>query len=220
MFSGGQKEEFWPLSKVVNDLKRKYGNADELGEDGPLKVYGIEENGVNFVIAVMLSAPGSGKIIELGFLARFIGFPVDARKIETINRNLHISVASMEGEDLFLMAGLQVTGAYDQSQFYMILEAWRRDLMVTLHGISDEQASMANAFPVARLATALRFAANTAPEKSDKGGLQINMLSRFLGGKDAVQSFCEACHGRGKRGLIARTCNDCDGSGFAEVGRR
>ena len=108
-FSGGC-DGSWPLSKIVAALKSQYGSADVLGEDGPLKVYGVEDNGVSFVVALMQSAPKSGKVIELGFLARFVGFPVDARLIEGLNRSLHISVASLEGADIFLMAGMQVTG--------------------------------------------------------------------------------------------------------------
>ncbi|NOX94320.1 MAG: hypothetical protein GXP04_04270 [Alphaproteobacteria bacterium] len=220
MFSGGQKDEFWPLSKVVGDLKRKYGKADELGEDGPLKVYGVEDNGVNFVVAVMQTAPGSGKIIELGLLARFIGFPVDARMVGNINQKLTISVASMEGADLFLMAGLQVTGAYDQSQFYMILETWRRDLMVTIQGINGDSASMTHGLPIGKLEAAYSFATNIAVDKGEKSGPKIDMLSQFFGGEGASKEFCDLCHGRGKRGFLSRTCDDCDGSGFVETRRR
>jgi hypothetical protein len=215
-FSGGG-DGSWPLSKIVAALKDQYGSADVLGEDGPLKVYGVEDNGVSFVVALMQSAPKSGKVIELGFLARFVGFPVDARLIEGLNRSLHISVASLEGADLFLMAGMQVTGDYDRGQFSLILEAWRRDLMVTIHGISGNQASMADAFPAARMAEARAFATNTAPEQV--GGALIDMLSSFLGAKDAAKAFCDDCGGRGKRGFFARTCVECDGTGFVD-GRR
>ncbi|MEO1241974.1 MAG: hypothetical protein AAFX54_08705 [Pseudomonadota bacterium] len=213
-FSGGG-DQSWPLAKILAALKGKYGEADELGEDGPLKVFGVQDNGVNFVVAVMQTAPESGSVVELGFLARFIGFPVDAPQVENLNRNLHISVASMEGADLFLMAGVQVSGAYDQGQFTLILEAWRRDLMVTLQGISGDGQSLAEAFPAARMAAARRFAANKAPDAD----APIDVLSRFLGGDDASKQFCDSCGGRGKRGLIARTCSDCGGEGFV-MGRR
>ncbi len=220
MFSGGEKDVFWSLSKVVGDLKRKYGKADELGEDGPLKVYGVEDNGVNFVVAVMQTAPGSGKIIELGLMARFIGFPVDARMVESINRNLHIAVVSMEGADLFLMTGLQVTGAYDQRQFYMILDAWQRDLMMTIKGINGDGASMTHGLPLAKLEAAYSFASNVAPDQGDKGSARTDMLSQLLAGEGVSKAFCDLCHGRGKRGFISRSCDDCDGSGFVESRRR
>ncbi len=212
-FSGGGSDGSWPLSKIVAALKNQYGAADVLGEDGPLKVYGIQDNGINFVVALMQSAPGSGKVVELGFLARFVGFPVDARMIEGLNRNLHISVAVLEGPDLFLMAGLQVTGAFDQGQFALILEAWRRDLMVIMHGISGQQSSMAAAFPVAKIAAARDFATNAAPKTA--GGEPIDILSSFLGG-NVSKVICDNCGGRGKRGFIARVCDECEGTGFAE----
>ena len=213
-FSGGGNQS-WPLPKILSALKGKYGEADELGEDGPLKVFGVQDNGVNFVVAVMQTGPDSGHVVELGFLARFIGFPVDAPRVESLNRHLHISVASMEGADLFLMAGVQVSGAYNQAHFLTILDGWRRDLMVTLHGISGDGQSFAEAFPAAKMEAARQFASNTAPEAGRASPIEV--LSRFLGDKDASKQFCDSCGGRGKRGLIARTCADCDGSGF--VGR-
>ncbi len=209
LFSGGGEAGSWPLPKIVGALKGKYGSVEPLGEEGPLRVFGVQDNGINFVVALMQSAPGSNKVVELGFLARFVGFPVSAHIIETINRNLHISVAALEGSELFLMAGMQVTGGYDEGQFTMVLEAWRRDLMVTLHGLDGDSASMSNAYPVAKMAEARAFAANHAPSSENP----VDMLSSFLGAK-ASQEICEDCGGRGKRGFIARMCGACDGSGF------
>ncbi len=210
-FSGGGSQS-WPLSKIVKALEAKYEEAAELGEDGALKVFGVEDNGVNFVVAVMQTGPDSGKVVEIGFLARFIGFPVDAPRVESLNRNLHVSVASMEGADLFLMAGVQISGSFDQREFHMILDGWRRDLMVTLHGISGEEQSFASAFPAAKMEAVREFASNTAPEAGSAA--PIDVLSQFLGDKDAMKRFCDSCGGRGKRGLIARSCPECDGSGF------
>lgn len=216
MFSGGGDDESWPLSKIISALKSQYGTADALGEDGPLKVYGLQENGVNFVVAMMQSEPGSGKVVELAFLARFVGFPADVGTIEGLNRNLHISAVSLEGADLFLMAGLHVTGAFDQKQFGLILEAWRRDLMTAVHGLVGDQTSMPAAFPATKLAAARDFATNRAPVPEIADGQSMDLLSSFLGAKTAAHVFCDECNGRGKRGLIARHCNECDGTGFIQ----
>ncbi len=211
-FSGGKpSDEAWPLAKVMSALEGHFGALEVLGEDGPLKVFGVEDNGVNFVIALMQTGPDSGKVAELGFLARFVGFPVDLPLIESINRNLHISMASLEGNDLFLMAGLAVTGAFDAGQFKLIMEQWRRDLMMTLHGLSGEGASLAAAFPVARMEAARSFATNAAPAPIDDR--PVDMLASFLGA-NAKKAICTDCGGRGKRGFIARMCGECDGSGF------
>lgn len=206
----------WPLTKVVGALEGQYGAIEALGEEGPLKVFGVQENGVNFVVAIMQTAADSGKVAELGFLARFVGFEVELQLVETINRNLHISMVSMEGADLFLMAGMQVAGAYDQSQFKQILDTWRRDLMVTLQGLSSDQSSMAAAFPAARLESARAFAVNAAPAPVE--GRPADMLSSFLGA-NMSKAVCDECGGRGKRGFIAKFCGDCDGTGFVNTRR-
>lgn len=218
MFSGGGDDGSWPLSKVVAAVKNQYGSADALGEDGPLKVYGAQDNGVNFVVVLMQSAPGSGKVIELALLARFVGFPVDMRLLEGLNGELSTSLASLEGADIFLMAGLEVTGAFDQRRFVAFLEAWRRDLMLTVERLTGEQLSVSAAFPLAKMKAARAFAANFAPAPS--GDRNVDTVSSFLGTKAAVHVFCDECNGRGKRGLIARTCDECGGTGFIEGAAR
>ena len=214
MFTGGQGELSWPKEKVVSALETHYGSIRMLAEEGPLAAYGVADNGVNFVVALMETAPGSGRLAEIGFFARFIGFNVDERAVEALNRNLHISLASVEnGGELYLMAGLQVAGAFDLSQFALILETWRRDLMMTMHRVS-EGASMAAAFPAARLEAARDFAVNAAPAPVDDR--PVDMLARFLGGAEK-RTLCGECNGRGKRGFIARVCNACDGAGFVNA---
>lgn len=213
--SAGASEPVWPLSKVVAALENQYGAMDRLGEEGPLSVFGVQQNGVNFVIALMQTAPKSGKLAELGFLARFVGFDLEPQMVETINRNLHIAIASIEPQgELFLMAGMQPTGAFDAGQFSLVLEAWRRDLMITLAGLSGGQSSMAAAFPAARLEAARNFATNAAPAPVD--GRPVDMLASFLGGKNS-REICGECSGRGKRGFVARLCSACDGSGFVKA---
>ena len=212
MFSGGGDDGSWPLAKVVSAVKSQYGGADVLGEDGPIKVYGAQDNGVNFVVVLMQSAPGSGRVVELGLLARFIGFPVDMRLVEGLNVDLRTSIAAMEGADIYLMAGLEVTGAFDQRQLVKFLQAWREDLMVTVQRLTSEQASVSAAFPLAKMGAAREFAANLAP--APMGDRNVDTVTSFLGTKAAAHVFCDTCNGRGKRGLLARECVDCDGAGF------
>ncbi len=219
LFSGGAAEDTaWAMRDIVAALKTRFSDVDSLGEDGPLKVYGVKDNGVNFVVALMQTGPGSKQVSELGFLARFSEFPNTAQAIERINQNLHISVASIENNDLFLMAGLQVVGAFNETQFNLIIEQWRRDLALCIHGLQGESASMAAAFPAAKLEVAREFATNRAPTQSADGeaGRDIDMLSMFMGAKRANQAICDDCGGRGKRGLIARMCEACDGEGFVD----
>lgn len=222
LFSGEASDAAsWPLRDVVAALKKRFSDVDSLGEDGPLKVYGVTDNGINFVVALMQTGPGSQQVAELGFLARFSDFPNTAQIVDRINQNLHISVASVENNDLFLMAGLQVVGAFDETQFNLIVEQWRRDLALCIHGLQGESASLAAAFPAARLEAARQFATNRAPgaDGGAEAGRDIDILSAFMGAGRANQAICDDCGGRGKRGLIARMCQACDGEGFVD-GRR
>lgn len=219
----GSDEASWPKQQVVSALKKRFGDVDKLAEDGPLSVYGVADHGVNFVVALMQTAEGSGDVAELGFLARFVDFGATAGMVEAINRNLHISVASIEQGDLFLMAGMEVIGAFDEAQFNLILEQWRRDLTVCIHELTGADASLADAFPAAKLEAARNFAVNRAPSVDSGNGqtsAEIDFLSSFLGKGRADRMMCGDCEGRGKRGLIKRTCEACDGSGFvARTGR-
>ena len=132
-----------------------------------------------------------------------------------MNRNLHISVASIEANgDLFLMAGIEAAGSFDPGRFQLLLEGWRRDLMLTLARISEGAPSMAAAFPAARLEAAREFAVNAAPAPVE--GRPVDMLASFLGAK-ATRAICADCGGRGKRGFIARLCGACEGTGFVNA---
>ena len=219
MFKSGQSKALavgdavWPVSAIVNALKNRFSKVDKLAEDGPLKVYGVEDNGINFVVAVMQTAPGSGDVTELGFLARFVDIPNSTELVQGLNRNLHISIAAIEGNDLFLMAGLQVTGAFDEGHFNLIIEQWRRDIAVCIHGLLGDSSSLTDAFPAAKLEAARNFAANTIPS-ADGPKSEIDMLSAFLGAGKKTQTQCDDCGGRGRRGLIARLCEGCKGEGF------
>ena len=187
-FSGGAREAAWPVDKVVSALEAQYGAIRLLGEDGPISAYGVQHNGVNFIIALRETAQSSGKLAELGFLARFVGFPVSEPVVESLNRNLHIAFASIEANgDLFLMAGLEVAGAFDQAQLVLMLESWKRDLMMTLSRISGDGLSMADAFPAARLE-----AARTTGDFVAKQLQAASELSRKLGASTAL---CERLYG-------------------------
>ena len=211
--SGGAQAS-WPLDAVVAALKVKYPSAEKLGTDDnhPIDVYGVEDNGVHFAVALLHSAHGSDEIIELGFFARFAGFTADDDQVMRTNSQLNCSFLTFEGADLFLMCGIGVTGVFDAGHFQLILEAWRRDLAMVLHMLDSSQASMSSFFPLAKNEKALSYAVNRAPQ-ANGGGADIT--ARFFGGSGTKRVVCGACNGRGKRGLIvARHCTVCDGTGL------
>lgn len=197
----------WPQGRIVDSLTRQFDKVEAIGEDDGFVVFGVSDRGVNFVVALVTA--GRNVVTELGFLARFVGFSVSPAQVEQVNRNLHLSVVGLEENgDLYLLAGLEAFGTFDEGAFSLILEAWRRDLMVVLHALSGGASLMA-AFPVARLEAARRFAANAAPREGERR--TSDLLKAYLG---APKTFCDGCGGRGKRGLIARRCPDCEGTGF------
>lgn len=208
--SGGS----WPQAPIVASLSRIFETVESIGEDDGFVLFGVSDRGVNFVVALITAA--KNEVVEIGFLARFVGFSITHPQVEQVNRNLHISVAGLEEDgDLYLLAGVEAAGTFNEDTFAMILEAWRRDVMIVLHVLSGSS-SLAAAFPVTRVEAALKFAANAAPSGGD--GSQPDLLKAYLGGKTA-KKFCGECGGRGRRGLIARTCECCEGTGFVSSRR-
>lgn len=202
----------WPQARIVEALKRQYDSVESIGEDDGFVLYAIGDRGINFVIALITAV--KSEVVEIGFLARFAGFSVDRAAVERLNRNLHLSVAGLEADgDLYLLAGVEAAGAFDEGMFLLILQAWGRDLMLVLNALGGG-ASLAAAFPVARSETARRHATNRAPEV--EGGVMPDLLKAYLGDR-ASMSVCGECGGRGRRGLVARTCEACRGSGFVKT---
>ena len=202
----------WPQARVVEALKRRYDSVESIGEDDGFVLYAVGDRGINFVVALITAM--KSEVVEIGFLARFVGFPADRAAVERINRNLHVSVAGLEADgDLYLLAGIEAAGAFDEGTFLLILEAWGRDLMLVLNVLGGG-ASLAAAFPIARSETARRHATNIAPEAEE--GVMPDLLKAYLGDR-ASMSVCGECGGRGRRGLIARTCEACGGSGFVKT---
>ena len=209
MFSGAGRSRLagvsWPKGRIVAALRNRYPSMEDLGEDDGLRLFGVAEGEVRFVVALILVAGSAEQVAEIGFLTRFSGFTLSNAQLDAVNRNLHISVATFHNDgDLYLLGGVAAAGEFNEGTFGLVLEAWKRDLLVVLHGISS--ASFVDAFPAARSQAALRFATNRA--KGDPA-----TLFRSLAGA-ARLAVCPACGGRGKTGLMARSCAACAGAGF------
>ena len=202
----------WPQTRVVEALKRRYDSVESIGEDDGFVLYAVGDRGINFVVALITAM--KSEVVEIGFLARFVGFPVERAGVERLNRALHLSVAGIEENgELYLLAGIEVAGPFEEGTFLLILEAWGRDLMLVLNTLGGG-ASLAAAFPIARSETARRYAENRAPET--EGGVMPDLLKAYLGDR-ASMSVCGECGGRGRRGLIARSCEACGGSGLVKT---
>lgn len=210
-FDGGRTaRSYWPRKRVVEALRSRYPAIDDLGEENGLSLYGVSEGEIRFVVALILIEGAKDKVAEIGFLARFSGFALSNSQLESLNRNLHISVATFHNDgDLYVIGGVAASGAFSEGSFSLILEAWKRDLLVILHGISS--ASFLEVFPAAQSEVALRFATNSAGSRPEA------VLRTFVGARH--QRPCDACGGRGRTGFVARTCHPCSGSGFVPARR-
>lgn len=203
----------WPKARVIAALRRRYTLIEDLGDEGGYALFGVTDGEVRFAVALAQVEGAPDKVAEVGFLARFTGFSLDASRLEALNRNLHISVASFHSDgDLYLIGGVAAAGEFKEDTFTLILEAWKRDLLVILHAMSLIP-SYVEAFPAAKLGAVRRFAVNRA--SGDKAA--TDLLHAFA---DARLSVCLACNGRGRTGVIARRCEACDGSGFDRRPRR
>lgn len=207
----------WPRAKILSALKKRYKAIDDLGEESGFAVYGVTDGDVRFAVVMAMVEGAKDKVSEVGFLARFSGFNLSAAQLDGVNRNLHISVASFHTDgDLYLIGGVAAAGAFKEGTFLLILEAWRRDLLVILQSMSLSH-TLAGAHPAARLGAAMKFATNRASESENAAA---DLFAAYAGGARRALASCGACGGRGKTGFIARPCEACEGSGFVAARRR
>jgi hypothetical protein len=209
--------EGWPKSKVLAAMRRRYSAVEDLGDEDGLSLYGVADGEIRFAVALIIAGAAYDRVMEVGFLARFTGFARNPAWLEALNRNLHISVATFHADgDLYLIGGVSADGDYSDGSFTLVLEAWKRDLLVVLHAMSPA-ASYLEAFPAGRSKAARRFARNSAPTTQDG---DRDLFAAFAAGAHRATSLCPSCAGRGKVGLIARRCADCDGVGLLARPRR
>ena len=218
VFSGAQKanldasEGAWPKATIVEALKARFDDVSHLQDEQGFALYGVTDGRLNFVAALVEAFGAPDHVVEVGFLARFVGFPVDDSTIDFINRNLNLAISGRDEQGaLFLIAGVQAAGTFDAAAFSMILEAWNRDLQMAVHALSGG-ASIAAAFPAMASERALAFAANAAPAPASDGRTP-DVFSAFFD-KSPRQALCPSCEGRGRRGFIAQICEQCDGKGL------
>lgn len=207
----GRAVDGWPRKVVVDALYSCFQSVQLLAEEDDFLLFRVLDHRISFVVG-MEKAPGRGNnLSEISFFARFVGFDPHGETVEHINRNLHLAVASIEGEDdLVLLAGVMAAGAFDKGALAMSFASWRRDVSIVLHTLSGSE-SISQTFSYTDRNDIRSLAANTAPE----GGLgaRADMLRSFLG-SGAAKAVCRRCSGRGRRGFIAQTCENCGGAGL------
>ena len=114
-------------------LERQYDRVTHVGDEENRQYYEIEHHGLRFHTVLVHVEDNPDKITDFAFICYFVGFDVTDSGIEALNRNLHLSVAELDDRDgLLLFASLRVKGAYDENLFSLVLEAWQRDLVMTI----------------------------------------------------------------------------------------
>ncbi len=166
-------EGYWPLDSMIKVLERAYEEVEILPpaqEDRDTKYIRVSEKGLNF-LALLFNAPEEPeKILQFGFLGLFKGFELSATGAEALNRNLHVSVTEFDDQgNLLLMSMFDAGGAFDEGRFAMILEAWKRDIVMTLKmltpGLSFKEALSANAIQLLHGKAANEVASGAALNK-------------------------------------------------------
>lgn len=216
----------WPRGDVTAALASRYGSLEHIRDENGFALYAINDRDVRFIVALVTAQGADDQVSEVGFMARFTGFNVGHPQLEGVNRNLHLSLAAIDTDgDIYLIGGVKAQGVFNAASFALVLESWRRDLALVIQAVTGASGgkSLIDAFPAANLEGVRAFANNVAASQVEAGGKPDlragNMLSHFMGAERMSFTTCEECGGRGKRGLIARFCGPCDGSGLIKSGR-
>ena len=219
----GLSSELWPRSEIISVLSSRYDTFEHIRDEDGFALYGARDNNIQFVVALVTVFGAEDLISEVGFIARFNGAQIGQTQLEALNRTLHLSMAAFDNDgDIYLIGGVHAQGAFDQTAFSMVLESWRRDLSLLIMGLSGA-ASFMDAFPASKLSIVQKYAMNEAPSGSERefaSGGPSDMLSKFMGSAKVSFAACDECGGRGRRGLIARTCGACDGAGMIKSASR
>ncbi|MEO0398556.1 MAG: hypothetical protein AAF224_03935 [Pseudomonadota bacterium] len=201
---GEEPRSVWPKAKILKVLEDRYGDLEMLGEEAGYSLYGAVENDIRFAIVLVHASTLGTKtkdIAEVGFVARFTSFPLTETAEEGINRNLHISVVARDaGGDLFLIGGVLASGEFNDGAFALVLDAWRRDLIVTLQGVTG--GSLADSHPATQFSAVRTFAQNHAP--NDEHTPLADVLDRFMGADRHAPSVGDAFDGGKKRGFLEK----------------
>ena len=216
-------EPHWPLARIEAGLTAEYGRVERppsQASDGPVAWFACEHRNLRFLVGAMQKTPGSGHVVELGFFSVFQGLDFTQAQIDALNGALNIAVVSREPDNnIYLMAGLTVTGPFTDTTFSAVLQTWNRDMVVAIHHMSPQHASLAQAFLIREAGEAFNFAVNQVPtpdatNPAADATASSDLFSRFISAAPTPEILCTECNGRGKRGLLARICDICNGAGM------
>lgn len=193
----------WPSVGIIAVLKKGFhGHVDYLGDVDDFCVYGVDDRGLNFVVALSHLPKKRSLVCEIALLASFADYDFTPQIVDAINPKLHIAEAVLDGSELYLAARIEPAGKFNSGAFAVQIATWRADLVATQRIVSAEQKIKRGAVISART--------RTLPAPEARGGLESREVLR-----SAFAKACRACLGRGRVGLFRRICETCEGAGEA-----
>lgn len=155
---------FWPHNAIINVMKQVYDRVIHIEDDQNQRFYEVELKGLKFLAILVHEANAPEKIRNFGFMGYFAGFDISETGVEALNRNLHISVAEIDDQqNLILFSFFDANGTFDENRFSLILEAWHRDVVMTLKMITPTT-NFQEALPARSLDIAKVYGVNSFPE--------------------------------------------------------
>lgn len=202
--AAAEKRPTWPAVGIVSVIKKQFHSAvDYLGEVDDFSVYGVHDNGLNFVVALYHLPRKKALVTEIALLASFVDYHFPKAIIDKINPKLHLGAAVIEGEDLYLAAKIEPKGRFRSGSFSVMMDTWRHDLMVTLKVVNECHANRAGKPITSARATPLVV--------ETPGGLPGVLRA-------SLAKACVPCRGSGRTRLLKRECGACGGGGIAARG--
>ncbi len=200
IFAAAEKPPTWPAVGIVSVIKKQFhGAVDYLGEVEDFSVYGVHDNGLNFVVALYHLPKKKALVAEIALLASFVDYHFPASIIDKINPRLHLGHAVIEGEDLYLAAKIAAKGRFRSGSFSVMIDTWRHDLLVTLKVVNEAHANRAGRPITSARATPLVAGAD--------GGVPGVIRA-------SLAKSCRPCLGSGRTRLLKRPCGACGGDGL------
>ncbi len=135
-------EGYWPLSSMLRVLERNYDQVEMIDvpdNDRDFQYYRVAIKGLQFLVLMGHAPDNHEQVLEFAFVGYFSGFGMTKSGEEALNRNLHISVAEVDEEqNLTLLTVLEARGSFNEDRFTQILDAWYRDIVMTLKMMSRD----------------------------------------------------------------------------------
>lgn len=200
IFAATERPPTWPAIGIVSVIKKQFhGAVDYLGEVDDFSVYGVHDNGLNFVAALYHLPRKKALVTEIALLASFVDYHFPATIVEKINPRLHLGEAVIDDEDLFLAARIAPKGRFRSGAFSVMIDTWRHDLVATVRVVNESHANRAGKPITSARATPLPVGA--------PGGLAGALRASFA-------RACAACLGSGRTRFFKRPCNSCGAAGI------